>query len=290
MGDHIIGVSLLACNGESSALEWPATYAAVESLLASDLRDTRFFFAMVDNGSTCKRTIRYLKKLGRRSNFGYLRQDTNIGIARGRNVAARWLLEQSPRPTLLLEVHTDHVFPTNWLGNLLRWIDAKNNLGIISPGILTPRRTWGTPQYRASYATKWQVIASDITQLSEKLSRAVIARGLFHPALKRVAMLDEIGLYPDDWPANTNFEDTEEWYRAERAGWIVCVCLESWVYHHYGLTRLASPIRRHAAAVDWHKNREYVVSLHSDWNEWVVGAHASERAIFASTAVGDSGK
>jgi GT2 family glycosyltransferase len=73
-------------------------------------------------------------------------------------------------------------------------------------------------------------------------------------------MLEQIGLYDEAMPGMTNFEDTDEAYRAHKAGWKILINFGSVVYHHYHFTRCDPGVTNHLS--DYHWNLRYCRAKH----------------------------
>jgi len=231
-----IGVNLLTCN--RSPLLLRMTQLGLRSLLASDLQEHEFRIVVVDNASD-DGTVRWLEE---DMYLPTVRLDENLGIARARNVGYRWLAEQFPQAEWWLELHNDMIFPKTWLRPLLEIGNSDPRVGLISPGLVTGRPImFGATQTR-TLRVPWHM--ADGSVFSEVELACAVARrdveprpGLQHPVLKRVAMMQEIGLY-DENMGLSNWEDTEEVCRVWKAHWKYLVCLRSFVFHQYSGSRL----------------------------------------------------
>ena len=258
-----VGVNLLTCNLVQCPLHVQAARYAIDSLLDSDLQRFDWRLVIVDNGSTCPETVQMLQDLERTNDRVLVEwMEENIGIARGRNVGYQRLAEWHA-PHYVVEVHTDHVFPAaidalgdlGWLAPILEYMEAPGNerSGIVGPALLTGGGQWYSPRptipYRVS-ETRLQEYP-DFRREVTKWARAWrqigrVAPGLSHPAVKRWAMIEEIGIHRDgllyaydpDMPGRQNFEDTEEAFRAYKAGWELLIHFGSVVFHHYHFTRM----------------------------------------------------
>jgi len=240
-----------------------ATRYALESLLDSDLQKYDWRLVVVDNGSSCPETVGLLQELeaqNERVRVEWL--DANVGIGRGRNVGYR-ILQEWHGPELVVEMHVDHVFPRQWLEEIeaamlrqTRWA----RVGIMSPALITQSVGWAAAQLPLNYTMPYDRFRGEV----ERCSMAVrwpkrVREGLAHPAVKRWAMLEEIGLYDDAMPGLQNFEDTEEAYRAWRAGWQMMIHFGSVVWHHYHYQRLGD---EYGNAWSYNENYAYCQAKH----------------------------
>lgn len=219
-----------------------ASYAAAHSLLGSDaLEEASCSLVVFDNGSAGGRWfLNLLEEMG----AAVIRHGSNVGIAGGRNkVAAAAFSGTGGQFDFLLELHTDHIFPRAWLAPLLRAMDDTPRLGAVGPGLITASGAFGTPRlavdYRATIPDLLKATNAACEAARGKYAAALprLRRGMSHPILKRREALEEVGLYDEARYPLQNFEDTDEARRLETAGWQVAVCLDSWVFHHYALSR-----------------------------------------------------
>lgn len=241
----IVGVSFLMAELNRPAASRGACYA-IDTLLASDLPERAVLqIVALDNGSEPgwwrDQALRRVREVAT-----VWEQETNVGIAAGRNVIARTLFDDI-QPDYVLELHTDHLFPRLWAKPLLEAMAADDQLGAVGPALLTQEGVFGSPRFAFDY----EVAGYDVEETQDEVSQAArrasfrysgarprLRRGLSHPVLKRVAAMQAAGLfYDEDRYPMQNFEDTDEVRRLERAGFHVCISLDSWVYHHYNLTR-----------------------------------------------------
>ena len=270
-----IGVSLLVCNVAAQPLHFHASTWALDSLMDSDLQSHEWRVVVADNGSDCPRTKEWLAALpGRDRRLSTLTLPTNQGIAKGRNASYRELLANGACDALL-DVHNDHIFPREWIGPLIGHMEQEPKLGLTSCGLITGGGQWMTPAIRDAYLRPYDVTRARLEAHAKSTRNQHVRVGLQHPVLKRVAMLDEIGMYDADFPGKTNFEDLDECFRAHRAGWLYWVVLASRVFHYYHLTRLELS----DCMGDYAVNRTYMDQKWGPaWTDW-------EREIF-SPAIG----
>jgi GT2 family glycosyltransferase len=237
-----VGVNLIVCN--RTPAHWRATEVALASLRASDAGAARLI--VVDNGSTSA------PDWWARAGLDVIATGRNLGIAAGRNVGAKHLL-QDPEIGWLVELHNDMVFPQVWLAPLLAALEADPRLGMACASLLTPKGLLGSPKVVIDYGLPTASIIQTVERAADAHRRpGLIKPGLQHPVVKRVAMLREIGLYDEQF-AGMNFEDTDEVYRAAKAGWRYVVVGDTVVWHSYLFSRLQMDID-HATA--YHTNQK----------------------------------
>lgn len=262
-----IGVSLLTCRLEER-LFGRATVAAVTSLLASDLYlDHEVTAICVDNGSAVgSEAFRWLVEAG----FAVMRLPKNEGIAPARNRASQVLLDHGCQ--YIVEMHNDHVFPGLWAMPLFLALETRPRLGMLGTALVTGRGVFGSPVLRLDYTHDLSIVLSmveDACALAREqyaASQPRLRRGLQHPVIKRAEALRAVGLYDETFKGQ-NFEDTDEVRRMEQAGWEVMVSVDSFVYHHYNLSRMTigDPV------LAYRENRRTFREKWSDSHEWLIG-------------------
>lgn len=169
----------------------------------------------------------------------------NVGISTGRNLILRQMEIDGWAPDYVLEIHNDMIFPLTWFGPLLDAMNSHKYLGVVSPALLTPVGYFGGP--KVGLDLKWDAdrLQAEVTMRAAQYKhyfsdrRPRLRRGLTHPVLKFYDAMKDAGLEYDDqnFPGQ-NFEDTDEVWRMENAGYEVKVSLDSIVYHHYHFSRL----------------------------------------------------
>lgn len=266
----VIGINLLTCNRRPE--HFLATKLAVESLLASDaMRGARPRLVAVDNGST-DGTVAFLREAG----FVVLALERNVGIAAGRNLGYSILLDD-PALEIVVEIHNDMVFPAVWLGPLIDAMAEDWRIGLACASLLTQRGVLGSPCVPLSYNWSYERIREVVGGAAVTARRPGLMRpGLQHPVAKRVAMLREIGLY-DEGFAGGNFEDTDEVYRAQAAGYRYVVMGDSIVWHYYVFSRLTvGPSHQHT----YRANLQRFLAKWPDAQEFLRVYNAQTEAIY----------
>lgn len=260
-----IGANLLVCNAHTNPLHIRASEWALNSLLDSDLQAHDWRLVVVDNGSDCQATHEWLAKLpGRDKRISTLVLPTNLGIPKARNAGYRQLVDAGGMD-FVLEVHNDHLFPREWLAPLIEMMASELRLGLACPALITGGGQWMSPAARDLYNRPYEVARARVEAYAKSTRKQGTRIGLQHPVLKRMAMLDEIGLYDEGFPAKTNFEDLDECLRAHRADWRYWVVRQSVVFHHYHLTRLELT----DCMGDYAQNRTYMdQKWGATWTDW----------------------
>jgi len=285
METRVVGINLLTCSLAHCPLHLQATKYAIDSLLASDVREYDWSLVVVDNASTCPGTVKLLQELETREERVRVEwAEENLGITAGRNLGYQ-ILHEWTAPEYVVEVHTDHFFPSaqGWLRPIIDYMANPRNAdsGIVGPSLITAGGQWYSPRPVVPYQKTdlqlqdYAVFLAEIERWARHWRRPNMVRpGLSHPAVKRWSALEAIGVHRDgklypydpDMPGRQNFEDTEEAFRAYKAGWTVLIHFGSVVYHHYHFTRLG--LTDHGA--DYNANNQYVQRKHgpAEWDAW----------------------
>ena len=260
-----IGANLLVCNSQANPIHLRASEWALNSLLDSDFQQHDWRLVVVDNGSVCDGTAEWMARLPQRDHrISTIRMATNVGIPKARNAGYRQLMDGTDTD-FVLEVHNDHLFPHDWLGPLVDMMEREAKLGLACPALITGGGQWFSPAARDLYNRPYPVARARLEAYAKSARKSQTKIGLQHPVLKRVAMLQQIGLYDEGFPGKTNFEDLDECFRAHRAGWHYWVIRQSVVFHHYHLTRLELS----DCMGDYALNRQYMDrKWGADWTDW----------------------
>ena len=289
-----VGISLLACNRADEPRHYRAMRYAIASLLDSDLLRYDWRIQVVDNGSADGVTADFLQGLADRWERIDVRfAGENLGIAHGRNLAYQ-LLAESHAPDVVVEVHTDHLFPTVWLTPLIKALEADRTLGIVGPALLSGRSLgWALEQVPLTYDETFKEARALVSAAAENHRQpGRVVPGLTHPAAIRWAMVEALNerddegrlcLYDPRMPGKQNFEDTELLYRAHMKNWKAAICFGSVVFHHYTFSRTQVVSDHHA---DYKANRVYCQRKHgagfeeyqAELGAWMDSAYSSEGA------------
>jgi glycosyltransferase involved in cell wall biosynthesis len=273
-----VGVSLLTCNLAERRGHVKATEFTLRSLLDSDLQETDWRLQIVDNGSTCRETLKLLRELND-SRIAVYFSAVNLGIAAGRNLAYQML--QWHEPKYVVEVHTDHVFTHNWLMWLLNFFNEPEHarVGILGASLVTGGGEWLAPKFALSYDASYEDFRRELESIAGMYARPnYVVPGLSHPCVIRWTMVEALNerdeenrlcVYDPLMPGRQNFEDTEFCYRAHLAGWQSMINFGSVCYHHYHYTRCDGDLNIiHAQGYD--ANNIYVQQKHGqaflDWS------------------------
>ena len=287
-----IGINIINHAVQNTIVHYIAFIFCLRSLLESDITGYDWQMVVVENGSTSEYTRKLATLLEVIPHIEVIHLSENVGIPKARNISSRKLMEYGCDYTV--EVHTDHIFPSVWFKPLVDYLEEHPGVGLCGPGnILTA--TWpGLPHLGNPYEAVYMPIYAEnptgakaelfsiktydeVKQTIEALSTAskkdLVMEGLLHPAVKRVKMLEEIGLYEENMPVNQCFEDTEEYLRAEQAGWKFMINWNSVVYHYGAFSRVLTaamyePLNEWSERVT--RNMEFCQEKHGIevWDTW----------------------
>lgn len=216
----LIQVAIPSWNG----LNW--LKACLPSLVRQDSVD--FGITVVDNGSR-DGTAPWLE--ARYPEVQVIRNSRNLGFARAVNQAVR---ESSAK--YIATLNNDTEVDPDWLQNLAAVAESSESVGMVASKMLFADRptlinSAGIAVDRAAIA--WDRLGGvrDAPQVSEP-------EEVFGPcagaALYRRAMLDEVGLFDEDFFAY--LEDVDLAWRARRAGWRCWYAPKARVLHHHSAT------------------------------------------------------
>jgi len=254
----IIGVNLLTCNLRSMPEMKQWTEFCLQSLRESDLLDFPHYIVVVDNGSD-DGTVEWLQA---QEGLFVLPQGKNVGIAQGRNIGHRHLLSGLPhRPEYIVEIHNDHLFPGQWLRPLVCLLEEDQAVGIACSSLVTNKGYFGSPVLSIMPSMGYRNCRTRVEQQAARMREPVVKPGLQHPCLKRVSVMEQVGLY-DEGMVGSNWEDVEDCYRWYKAGHQIMVHRGSVVYHYYCKSRQ----QIEGAAFDDHfyRNKERYYALHPE--------------------------
>lgn len=185
---------------------------------------------VVDNGSVDE-SVDFIEK--NYPEIEIIKHSVNKGYAGGVNPGFKRAIELGSN--YVAPFNNDAVADTDWLKNLVDYLDAHDEVGIATCKVLSSDgqhldstgdqyTVWGLPYPRGRGET-------DINKY-DSLTDIFAASGA--ASLYRVAMLSEIGLLDEDFFAY--YEDVDLSFRAQLAGWKVSLVPASIVYHEIGST------------------------------------------------------
>ncbi len=195
------------------------------SLRAQTYRD--FETIVVDNGSTDE-SIAWLKK--NYPAIRLIRNTENIGFAAANNQAI-----QATNNPYVVTLNNDTVATPTWLAELVLAIESDDSVGMVASQILLNDR----PQVidSAGIEVDWTGTAWQ-RRRGESADGNDIWQEVFGPcaaaALYRRAMLDDIGLFDEDF--FVYYEDVDLAWRAQNAGWRCLYAPRAQVYHAHSAT------------------------------------------------------
>jgi GT2 family glycosyltransferase len=201
--------------------------ACLNSLVLQEQKHT---VIVVENGST-DGSLEYIRK-----NYPKVQlvvNKRNLGFAGGVNSGIRVAMEQGYDYVALL--NNDAVADKEWLQHLVQAIEKDKNAGIVTSKIVSSDgghidstgdmyTVWGLPypRGRGEFVSKQYDQDTNIFAASGGAS------------IYRVSMLEEIGLFDDDFFAY--YEDVDISFRAQLAGWKVKYAPKAIAYHQIGAT------------------------------------------------------
>lgn len=180
--------------------------------------------ASVDNSLEIIESYPGIELIKHTANKGYA-GGVNPGFKRARELKADYVAP----------FNNDAIADPNWLKELVKTLDARPELGIVTSKILSANgkhidstgdyyTNWGLPYPRGRGE-------SDINKYDDKIEIFGASGGA---SLYRVSMLNEIGLLDEDFFAY--YEDVDLSFRAQLAGWKVAFAPGAVVYHQIGAT------------------------------------------------------
>lgn len=199
----------------------------LDSLLAQSYKG---HIIVVDNGSVDD-SVQFIKS--RYSSVELIEHPKNLGFAGGVNAGIRRAKELGAEFVALL--NNDAIADSKWLENLIAVFDDKENVGITTCKLLDDSKqkldstgdwytTWGLPYPRGR--------GESVTDKYDDQTEVFAASG--GASLYRIKMLDEIGLFDEDFFAY--YEDVDISFRAQLAGWKIRYVPQALAYHQIGAT------------------------------------------------------
>ena len=200
--------------------------ACLDSVLDQSLNSK---VIVVDNGSVDD-SLDILKEYPQ---MDLIRHSENKGFAGGVNAGIQLAIDSGCKYVALL--NNDAVADKGWLDVLVSTLEESPKTGIVTSKILSADgksldstgdyyTTWGLPYPRGRGET-------DINKYDDQTNIFAASGGA---SLYRVSMLDEIGLFDEDFFAY--YEDVDISFRAQLASWKVLFAPKAVVYHQIGAT------------------------------------------------------
>lgn len=158
-----------------------------------------------------------------------IRNDANFGFARGTNEGIR-----ASHGEYILTLNNDTRLEPGFLEEILRPMERDTRIGICAPKMLYPDgriNSTGICISRSGAAWDRGISHADCGQYDHPEEVFGACAGA---ALYRKAMLDEVGLFDEDF--FMYMEDVDLSFRARLAGWICLFVPGAVVYHHHGGT------------------------------------------------------
>jgi GT2 family glycosyltransferase len=184
---------------------------------------------VVDNGST-DASLSILEQF---TNIEVIKHAKNRGYAGGVNPGFQHAIEL--KATYVAPFNNDAIADKDWLKHLVDYLDQHENYGIAACKLLTGDgkkldstgdyyTNWGLPYPRGRGE-------SDIDKYDTQTDIFAASGGA---SLYRIAMLEQIGLFDEDFFAY--YEDVDLSFRAQLAGWKVAYVPAARAYHQIGAT------------------------------------------------------
>lgn len=200
--------------------------SCLDALLRQSLKT---HLIVVDNGSVDES----LKLLEKYPQVEVIKNTENKGFAGGVNTGIRQAMQLKVSYVALL--NNDAVADKHWLEELVSHIDSHDEVGIVTSKILDAEgkkldstgdfyTNWGLPYPRGRSE-------SDIDKYDSSVEVFGASGGA---SLYRVSMLEEIGLFDEDFFAY--YEDVDISFRAQLAGWKVNYVPAAIALHQIGAT------------------------------------------------------
>jgi len=218
IGNPIISVIIVNFNGKKFLED------CIESLYGQSYKNLEII--IVDNGSS-DTSIEYLRS----SHPGLIiiENSSNLGFAGGANIGIR-----TARGSFILTLNNDTWSDCHCIERLLAGMKSDDRIGMCATKMLFP----DTRINSAGICISRSGAAWDRGMFEEDTGQYNMQEEIFGPcagaALFRKAMLDEIGLFDEDF--FLYMEDVDLAMRGQLAGWKCLFVPEAVVYHYHGGT------------------------------------------------------
>lgn len=223
---HTIAVDIIIC--VHNALE------DVIKCLSSVLRHTShpYTLILVDDGSDTE-TCDYLQCFAKDNSVQLIRNES----ARGYTLAANQGIRASRSPYLLL-LNSDTVVSAEWLDRMIACAESDPDIGIVGP--LSNTASWQSiPDIEQDGDWCSNPLPAEMTV--EKMAwQVAIFSGRLYPnipflngfcLLIKRALVDEIGEFDEQNFAQGYGEENDYCFRSRRAGWLLVIADDVYVYH-----------------------------------------------------------
>jgi len=146
-----------------------------------------------------------------------IQNKTNVGFSKANN---KGLAVYQGRCALLL--NTDTIVKPGSLGQMVRFLDANQNIGAVGPQLLN---TDGTPQHQGALLAKKFWLSNKPVSVDYVLGAALMVR---REIVDKIGGLDENFFFSND--------DLDWCRRIRKAGWPIYFVPQAQIIHHGGLT------------------------------------------------------
>lgn len=240
------------------------TMATLHSLLGRGSIYPNLEVIVSDNGSSDEAVAQMQELAARDSRLRVIRNDDNLGFARGNNVGIK-----AARGDYVLLLNNDTFVAPDALLAMVRHLQRNPGLGIVGP---MTNNIGNEARIEVAYADMDQMIHT---------ARALATghRGQWTPmpvaayfcALFRKADLDRIGDLPVDYGRGM-FEDDDHCASFRAAGFEIALAEDAFVHHHLSATFNALPSAEKQALFDRNK-----AIFESRWGAWVPHRYRDRR-------------
>lgn len=194
--------------------------------------DVPFRLIIVDDGSG-EETHRYLSEYARRESVGFIRNET----ARGYTCAANQGLRASTGEFVVL-LNSDTIVAPGWLDALIRCAASETSIGLVGP--LSNTASWQSIpkiEENGDWAINSLPKGVDVGLMGEfvagssmRIFPKISFLNGFCLFIKR-SVMDHIGFFDEDSFAKGYGEENDYCLRARKAGWLLAVADDAYVYH-----------------------------------------------------------
>lgn len=209
---------------------------------------------LVDNGSG-EAVKKYLNEaVGTMNNGKIIYNSKNMGAPKAFNQGIA-----SSGSKYLLFLNNDTIVTEGWLGRLIEYIKADNQIGAVGACSNKVRNNCGDFPNREGYRNEAEIHkTAAFTSLTRKGEFKIVPAVTSFCMLTKREVIDRVGVFDENYGLGTN-DDHDFCLRARLEGYKIACAFNSFVFHFYNKTlgkfRLAELDRR---------NREYFVWKHRE--------------------------
>ncbi len=195
-----------------------------------------YHLILVDDGSA-PATCEYLQRYVERNVYSQSLQLIRNAKARGYTFAANQGMQASTCPYLVL-LNSDTVVTPYWLDRLMACADSDERIGMVGP--LSNTASWQSVpeiEYRGDWACNPLPLDMSVTQMAHRIAGSAPRSYPKLPFLNGFCLLIkralqiEIGYFDEDVFGAGYGEENDYCLRAGKAGWILAVADDTYIYH-----------------------------------------------------------